>query len=127
MKKTEDIVCLSMTSWEGDYMKAIVQMMTRLGRQDKVLFINYPSTWKDVLMILVGKTKGNLKRLMGWNERLTKEEGIQVYQFTLRPIFPVNWIKIPWLHDFLMNLQMTVAAREIKHAIRILKMSEPTY
>ena len=70
MKTGKDIVCITMTTWEGDYMKTIVHMMTQLAKNHRVLFVDYPFTVKDVASTILGKSKAPVKRMLGINDRL---------------------------------------------------------
>ena len=57
MLKGKDIICVSFPNWEGDYMKTIVQVMTIFGKSNRVLYVDYEYTWKDVLFYFLGKQK----------------------------------------------------------------------
>lgn len=94
MKLGKDIVCITMTTWEGDYMKTIVHMMSQLAQNHRVLFVDYPFTAKDVLTTMMGKTNAPVKRMLGLNSRLRTLEsnGHDVHHLTLPPILPINWI-----------------------------------
>lgn len=123
----QDIICLSMTTWEGDYMKTIVHMMGQLAKNHRVLFVDYPFTLKDVGMTLVGKSKAPVKRMLGIKPRLREltvgEE--TVYHLTLPPVIPINWIADGDTFKKASQLQATVIKRSIRSAMKQLEMKHP--
>lgn len=119
-----NVICVAMTTWEGDYMKAVVQLMTALGQQTKVLFVDYQFTWKDVLMGWVGRSKLPVARMLGWEPRLREitEGESTVHVLTPMPILPINWIKNHWLHRIFNELNAEIIAYSIKKARKQLGM-----
>lgn len=93
--KRQDIVCISMTTWEGNYMKTIVHIMNQLSRNHRILFVDYPFTHKDLFMSILGRGNAPVKRLIGWDRRLRHLPVVNqnIYHLTLPPIFPTNWIR----------------------------------
>ena len=68
--KKPDIICISMTTWAGDYMKTVVHMMSQLAMEHRVLFVDYAFTWKDILLSLIGKSNAPISRMLGLKPRL---------------------------------------------------------
>lgn len=82
-----------MTNWEGDFMKTIVHMMSQLSKNHRVLFVNYPHTYKDLVTTAMGKSKAPWKKMVGLEDNLTKANVPgDAYHLTLPPILPTNWI-----------------------------------
>ena len=126
--KKQDIICISMTTWEGDYMKTIVHMMSQLAKQHRVLFVDYGFTWKDLIYTLLGKSKAPVKRMLGWSPRLRKlktREGYNIYHLTLPPLVPINWIKSPGLFKWMLRLQTLPIISTIKTVVNKLKFEHP--
>lgn len=75
-------------------MKTIVHIMNQLAKKHRVLFVDYPFTYKDLLMGIIGKSKAPVKRLLRVDKRLRQlSSGNQsIYHLTLPPVFPTNWI-----------------------------------
>ncbi len=48
-----DIVCISRSTWEGDYMKSNVHLMGQLASKHKVLYVDYVMTIKDIFTLLL--------------------------------------------------------------------------
>lgn len=97
-----------MTTWEGDYMKAVVQMMGHLAKNNRVLFIDYAFTFKDLIKGLLGQSNIPVRRMLGISSRLRTIEyhGNTLHHLTLPPILPINWINNSKLFDFIMNMQI---------------------
>ncbi|MFY0686982.1 MAG: glycosyltransferase [Cyclobacteriaceae bacterium] len=126
MTNKENIVCISMTTWEGDYMKTIVHMMGRLAKTNQVLFVDYGFTWKDLIYTILGKTKAPIARMLGFEPRLRTVlyKDNEVNHLTLPALLPINWIKNAGLHDYLLRLQMKWISRYINKATNQLSMHE---
>jgi hypothetical protein len=70
MIDNENIVCVSNTTWEGFYTKSTVQLLSLLAQQNKVLFVEYPFTWKDLLFTIIGKGRAPVARMLGLKKGL---------------------------------------------------------
>jgi len=93
--RNKDIVCISMTTWAGDYAKAVVQMMSQLARDHRVLFVDYAYSWKDFVKKLFNRSKAPTGRMLGFQSPLRvmeTAEGAAMYHLTLPPVLPINWI-----------------------------------
>jgi glycosyltransferase involved in cell wall biosynthesis len=110
-----------MTTWEGDYMKSVVHMMGNLAKDNRVLFIDYAFTIKDLIMGLVGLNNAPLRRMLGISPRVREVtyKNNALLHVTLPPTLPINWIKQPQVFDFLMTLQMGLIYHLFLH--RVLK------
>ncbi|MEQ8469752.1 MAG: glycosyltransferase [Marinoscillum sp.] len=127
MKKGKDIVCISMTTWEGDYMKTIVHMVSQLAKNHQVLFVDYPFTAKDVMGTIAGKANAPVKRMLGLSPRLRtlSEKGQEIYHLTLPPVLPINWINNPTTYSKLNTLQSSIIASSILQAMDTLAFDKP--
>ncbi len=124
MKIGKDIVCVTMTTWEGDYMKTIVHMMTQLATSHRVLFVDYPFTVKDVATTLLGKSQAPVKRMLGISNRLrTLDNGI--YHLTLPPILPINWINQVNSYQKINHWQSGIIQNSLKWAMDELNFEAP--
>ena len=127
MKTGKDIVCITMTTWEGDYMKTIVHMMTHLAKNHRVLFVDYPFTVKDVASTILGKSNAPVKRMLGINNRLRTLEANEndVYHLTLPPILPINWMNDEVSYQRINELQSTIIRNSIVKAMNTLEFHDP--
>ena len=106
------IICHSFPAWDTPYVKSTVELMTRLARNNRVIFLDYHYTWKDVFQnrfapksALLGKK--NRRRMV------TNDMGsVEVYNSL--PVIPVNWIN----NQAVFNLIMTLNAWLIGFSIR---------
>ena len=117
-----------MTTWEGDYMKAVVQLMTCMAKSNNVLFVDYQYTWKDVVFTLLGKSKAPLRRMFGLQPRLRNLATKQGYVTVLTPppVFPTNWISFHWLHECINFWNARLVAKTIRHSLYRYERSEIT-
>ncbi|MBR06606.1 MAG: hypothetical protein CMP48_02885 [Rickettsiales bacterium] len=127
MKTGKDIVCITMTTWEGDYMKTIVHMMTQLAKNHRVLFVDYPFTVKDVASTILGKSKAPVKRMLGINDRLRTLEANEndVYHLTLPPILPINWMNNEGSYQKINQVQSHIVRNSILKAMKTLEFQDP--
>jgi glycosyltransferase involved in cell wall biosynthesis len=124
----KSIVCMPMTIWESSFTNTLVKMMTLLSKKNKILFVDYEYTYKDILASFAGKRNTPVKRMLGINERLRKIEteiGTHVYVLTPPPVFPVNWIKNEESYRFFLKLNATIIKGSIRKALQELQMEEP--
>lgn len=123
-----DIICVTMTTWKGDYMKTIVHMMGNLAKYHNVLFVDYPFTYKDILgTIKTSKENLEPKKILGITNRLSEVEykGNKLFHLSLPPVLPINWIDDHSTYDSLMALQSKKIAGSINKAATFLGFSEP--
>ncbi|MFY0598782.1 MAG: glycosyltransferase [Cyclobacteriaceae bacterium] len=125
--RKKSIVCLSMTTWEGDYMKTIVHMMSQLAKDYKVLFVDYPFTYKDLAFSAFGKSTAPAGRMLGLKPRLRKlsVQGSVVNHLTLPPVLPTNWIGNFEMYRMVMASQSSIIAKSINNVLKELEMHNP--
>ncbi|HAS39964.1 MAG TPA: teichuronic acid biosynthesis glycosyltransferase tuaH [Microscillaceae bacterium] len=117
MIQGKNIICVGFPSWEGDYMKAIVQILSVLAQKNRVLYIDYQHTYKDLAMSVVGKNKAPLKRMLGLAKRcrtIRLANQTEVKVLTLPPVFPINWLPANKLYHWLLGWN----SRQIRHSIQ---------
>ncbi len=114
-----------MTTWSGDYAKAIVQMMTQASAEYDVLFVDYQFTWKDVLMKLFGRGAAPVRRMFGISPRIRREE--ETHVLTPLPILPINWIGNHKIHRVLNSLNGWILTQQIKAAQKTLALEDATF
>lgn len=116
-----------MTTWEGDYMKTIVHMMARLGQDYEVLFVDYPFTYKDFLLSLIGKSTAPSARMIGAKPRLRKlqSKGNTIHHLTLPPVMPTNWMSDFEYYKKSIGQQSSKVAKSINRAMKSLGFENP--
>lgn len=108
----KNIICHALPTWEGDYMKAVVQLMAELAKYNRVIYVNYAYTYKDVLGGVLGKNNTPVKKVMGNEERLqlkVKNKQGELYLLYPPPVMPTNFIN----NQALYNKQQTKQAAKI--------------
>lgn len=112
----EFIVCISNTTWFGEYSKSTVQIMSRLALNNQVLFVEYPFTVKDIFTTLTGKQNAPVMRMLGLKKRLkilTAENGARIMHLVSPPVLPVDFIGNDNIYRFLFGINIWLYKRQI--------------
>ena len=128
MLEKENIICVSYSTWEGPYTKSVVQLMSLLALKNRVLYVEYPFTIKDVFTSLLGKQQAPVWRILGLKRRaIVKKtaEGAVVYNWVLPPMIPLNIIKNERLYQFILKIDSLLYKWSLRRAIRKLGFSNP--
>jgi glycosyltransferase involved in cell wall biosynthesis len=128
MIQNRSIVCIPLTTWDNSFTNTMVKMMSILSKKNKVLFVDYQYTYKDVITTVAGKKNAPLKRIFGFNERLRRvktEYGSDVFVLTTPAVFPVNWIKQQESYNFFLKVNASLIKGSIQEAINDLGMTDP--
>ena len=112
------IICHSFPAWDTPYVKSTVELMTRLAGQNRVIFIDYHYTVKDVLKHPNAPKNQLLGKLSRWRKIQTEHGPIEVYN--TMPVLPVNWVN----NQLLFNLLMTFNAWLISFSIKKILQSD---
>ena len=128
MLKNKNILVIGFPTWEGDYLKTIVQITTQLTPDNKVLYVDYEFTYKDILENLLGKKKNvPVKRIFGLEPRIRRLPTIaQAYVNVLTPppVFPTNWIKDEKKYRKWMQINARKVEKSISKALQTLRMED---
>ncbi len=128
MIKDEQIVCVTFTNWEANYVKSTVELMTYFAQQNKVLFVDFPYSIANVFQALKGDKKIPLKRLLGFENRVrpfTTAQNSTVYVLTTLPVLPINWLPKGFLYNCLLRVNSFIVALSIKKAMKQLSINQP--
>jgi len=128
MISNQDIICVSNTTWYGEYTKSTVQLMARLAKKNRVVFIEYPYTLKDLLLAMLGKKEAPVKRILGLAKRLISIQSdvdTPVYNLVMPPVLPVYFIKNSKLFQFVMSVNAWIYRRYLKKMSKKLQMDKP--
>lgn len=127
--RNESILCMPLTTWDSNFPNTLVQLMHVLSKENKILFVDYEFTIKDILMSLSGKNDVPVQRMLGIEERLREVKtkyGSSVYVLTPPPVLPINWIKWKNPYRVLLQLNSQLIKASIKKALQTLEMDNPT-
>jgi len=121
-----DIVCIGMPKWEDAYASSTKQLISRLARHHRLLYVEYPFTLTDALKGLLGRPLPT-SRILGKSPRLREETayGGRLHVLTLPPIMPINWIDNPALYRKALKVNSSMVRRGIKKAMGRLGMEQP--
>lgn len=127
MKNFDSIVCVGQTPWEGDFQKAVVQLMTELSVRHRVLYVDYQYTLKDWVMGLLGRRDVPIGEVMRVRNPLTKktfENGSEAYIWTPPLMLPINWLP-PKPHDLILRWNMKRLIKGLRRVMDQLNMTSP--
>jgi teichuronic acid biosynthesis glycosyltransferase TuaH len=125
MIKNQNIVCIGNTTWFGDYQKSTVQLLSRIGQYNKILYVDYAFTFKDLILGILGKNNAPVKRILGLQKRwevIEQSEAGKVVKLTLPPVIPYNHFKNNFLFRHILKLNSRIIAWSIKRAMNQLQM-----
>lgn len=127
MQQFDSIVCLGQTTWEGDFQKAVVQLMTELSVRHRVLYVDYQYTLKDWAMGVAGRQDIPIRQTVRLKNPLLKKtfaNGSEVYVWTPPLMLPVNWMS-PKAHDLLVQQNVNRLVKGLRRVMRQLNMTRP--
>lgn len=116
----KDIVCIGFPAWEGNYLKSTVLLMRELSFNHRVLYVEYPFTFKDLLLGLVKRRAVPVARILGFKPRvrnLSTRQSQKLQVLTLPPILPVNWSNIQVVYNVLMKINALIVRGSINRVI----------
>lgn len=126
--KSRDIICMALPTWEGDYMKTIVQICEQLAGRHRVLYVEYPFTKKDYWMSRLGRGKAPVERLSSRKKALRKvvtSSGNSLHVLTLPPVWPSRWLDDPNWFDRLQRREAEKAGAAVRDAAGQLGFRDP--
>ncbi len=127
--KEQHIICVSFPAWDGDYVKSTVKLMCALSESNRVLFVDYAYTWKDVFKGIMGAhTYIPWKRVLGWEDRMRYVilPSSSICVLSLPPTIPYHWIKSFHWAKLIIRINAWFMKRCIKRAIRKLNLKNYT-
>lgn len=124
--KGRNIVCISASEWGGDYAKTIVEISKVLSVDNKVLYIDYAFTYKDLLKFIFTADFRSVSRITGLQPRLKKIElpGVSsLYLYVPPLLFPVNFLNEGWLYRRLAKWNGAILAKAARKVLKKLDMT----
>lgn len=128
MEKKRTIVCIGTPTWEGNYAKSTVQLLSELSDRYTILYVDYQYTVKDMIMTAAGRQNAPLRRMAGLDERLRKlpaGNSGSVFVLTPPPIIPMNWINDRKIYNAVQSFNARIIRSSILSAMQELKMEDP--
>jgi len=128
MLENKDIICVAFPAWDGNYMKSTVKIMSQLAKKNRILYVDYQYTYKDITATWMGKQDAPVRRMLGIDKRLRKinlPENAVLHLLTPPPVFSANWLKSPSSHMRFLNMNAGIVRKSIVKAMQKLDMKNP--
>lgn len=121
----KQIICIGFTSWEGDFAKSTVQLVSRISSDYHTVYIDYQYTFKDLFTNLRKKHNFDFWRIIGFKNRIRiLSDKLKV--FTPPPVLPINWLKPDSTLFFLsLKLNTWIIFKSLKRKIKSLGFESP--
>ena len=117
MSKNQNIICVSNTAWDTNFLQSTTQLLSLMATEKKVLYVDYPYTFKDLKNSLLGKRKLDIKRIIGFLPRIRifkTNFNSEVYVLSIPPILSINWINNESLFNFFNKFNCWIITSTIK-------------
>ena len=126
MDNFDGIICLGQTPWEGDFQKAVVQLMTELSVRHRVLYVDYQYTWKDWAMGVAGRRDMPVRESIRVADPLVKKTvaGGDVHVWHPPLMLPINWLSAKPF-DWFMRRNAGRLTTGLRRAMRRLDIAKP--
>ncbi|MGF7215718.1 glycosyltransferase involved in cell wall biosynthesis [Spirosoma lacussanchae] len=123
----DGIVCIGQTSWEGNFQKAVVQLMTELSARHRVVFVDYQYTLKDLAKGLTGRTDIPVRPMLGLAPSLNRklfDNGTEAYIWHPPVMLPINWLSAR-SHDRVVRWNVNRLTAGLRTVMKQLGISRP--
>lgn len=128
MISNQNILCISYTTWYGEFVKSTVQLMSYLAHNNKVLFSEYPFTFKDVASGLSGNRTFPMKKILGLQARITEiktSPDFNLHLFNAPPILPSAFLSNDKLFYSALRINSSIVSRSLQKAMNRLHFQKP--
>jgi teichuronic acid biosynthesis glycosyltransferase TuaH len=128
MIKGKNIICISQTTWHGEFTKSTVQLLSLLAEHNNIFFVEYPFTLKDVVMSMLGKQKAQVSRMLGFKKRIVDEKtenGAVVKHLVMPPVLPIDFIKNKTAFKFLFGINIYLYKHQLLKVIKKYDLNNP--
>ena len=118
MIKGKDIICISYTTWEGEFTKSTVQILSLLAKNNNVIFVEYPRTIKDLIKLFLKDKKNIALRMLGLKKRLItikSNRGTNIKHLVMPPTLPINFIKNKHVYRFFSRINTIMYTEELEN------------
>lgn len=128
MIEGKNIICISQTTWHGEFTKSTVQLLSLLANKNTIVFVEYPFTVKDVIMSLLGKQRAQVSRMLGFKKRIVEEKtdnDAVVKHLVIPPVLPVDFIKNESIFQKFFSINAFIYKNQLRKTIKELKLDNP--
>lgn len=124
----KNIICISQTTWHGEFTKSTVQLLSLLAEKNNVMFIEYPFTVKDVVMSVLGKQRAQVLRMLGFNKRVQEiktSNGAKLKHLVMPPVLPVDFISKESVFKKIFRVNTTIYKRQLRKVMKKYDFEKP--
>jgi len=128
MIRNQNIVCISYTTWHGDFVKSTVQLMSYLALHNQILFSEYPFTIKDALSGLLGNQVFPVKKILGLKPRMSEIKaptGARLRLFNPPPTIPFAYLSNDKAFNNVLKLNSSIVSRSLRKNMKQLNFCKP--
>lgn len=128
MIKGENIVCISNTIWHGKYAKSTVQILSRLAKNNNILFVEYPHTIKDLISAFSSNPDIPINRMLRFKKGLYEIETdvqTQVNNLVMPAGLPVYFFKNEKLFNLFFKINIFIYKTVLKRTLKKLNFTNP--
>lgn len=128
MTEVKNIICISQTTWYGEFTKSTVQLLSLLAAKNNVFFVEYPFTAKDVVMSILGKQRAQISRMLGFKKRIQKIKTpfeTTINHLVMPPVLPVDFIKNETIFNFFFGINAFIYKYQLKKIIKKYQLDNP--
>lgn len=128
MISNQNILCISYTTWYGEFVKSIVQLMSYLAHKNNVLFAEYPFTIKDVASGLSGNQMFPVKKILGLQSRITEIQtstDFNLHLFNAPPVLPFAFLSNDKLFYSALRMNTSIISRSLQKSMDRLHFQKP--
>lgn len=111
------IICQSFPAWDTPYVKSTLELIKRMARTHRVIFLDYPYTLKDVFSNEHVPTKA----VFTLKPRTVTTEHGEIEIYNCLPQIPAVWTKSKVIFRFLMWINGWIQSLTIKRVLRAVK------
>ena len=126
--KGENIICISQTTWHGEFTKSTVQLLSILAEQNNLFFVEYPFTIKDVVMSVLGKQRAQVSRMLGFKSRIQKIETqnrATINHVVMPPVLPVDFLSNESLFKSFFGINTFIYKNQLRKIIKKFHLENP--
>lgn len=112
-----DIIFLALPRWDGPYASTAFSLAQELAKHHRVFYFDNPYTWKDVLKDWSKPSIRNRKPSLLRGKLGIKLLADQLFIFSSRAVFPINFLPKGFLYNFLERINNKLVANTINKLI----------
>ena len=128
MIKGKDIICISFTTWEGEFTKSTVQILSLLAKNNNVIFIEYPRTIKDLIKLFLAGRKQLPLKMLGLKKRLVaikSNRDTTLKHLVMPPTLPINFIKNKVVYRFFSRINTLLYRKKLQQICKHNQIEAP--